>query len=545
MTGERILGFSGNDTLEGKGGNDTLEGGSGNDVYAFDADNQLGTDSLIELGGSDGGIDTLSFTQTSSQAIKLDLSLTTVQHINSNLKLSLDAADRYENAIGGQLNDDFRGNALGNLLDGRAGKDTLTGGVGSDTLLGGDGNDFYIIETVGDLVIESNANIAIGGTDTVLSSLSAYTLTANVENLTLTGGAINGTGNSLNNFINGTAAANNLNGAEGNDNLFGLGGNDTLTGGTGIDTLTGGDGNDTYAIETSGDLVVETNAVAATGGIDTVLSSLPTYILTDNVENLTLSGAAVNGTGNGLNNLINGNSAANSLTGGNGNDTLNGGAGVDTLNGGAGTDSLTGGDGNDVYIIETSGDLVAETNANAAIGGIDRVSSSLANYTLTSNVENLFLTGTAAINGTGNGLNNVIGGNGASNSLNGGGGIDSLAGGVGNDTLTGGLDADTFRFGSTLNATTNRDTITDFSVTQGDRIELENSVFTALPTTGTLASTAFVIGASATTASHRILYSSSTGLLSYDRDGNGAAGAIAFARLTSGLALTNASFTVT
>lgn len=549
-----IQGLAGNDTLEGKGGNDTLEGGSGDDVYAFDADTQLGIDSLIELVGSAGGIDTLSFAQTSIQAIKLDLSLTTVQTINSNLKLSLDAADRYENAIGGDLNDYLRGNALANLLDGRAGNDTLNGGNGSDTLTGGDGNDSYIIETAGDLVIETNSNAVIGGTDTVISSLAAYTLTANVENLTLTGGALNGTGNSLNNLINGTAFANNLNGAEGDDNLVGFGGNDTLTGGTGsdtlnggegIDSLTGGDGNDTYVIETSGDLVVETNTVAATGGIDTVLSSLATYTLTANVENLTLSGTANNGNGNTLNNLINGNAAANSLSGSNGNDTINGGEGFDTLNGGAGIDILTGGDGNDAYFVDNSSDLVIETNANAATGGIDRVSSSLSNYTLTSNVEHLFLTGTAAINGVGNELDNVITGNAAANLLNGAGSNDTLVGGAGVDTLTGGLGADIFRFNSALNATSNRDVITDFSIAQGDGIQLENSVFTALTTTGTLAPTAFVIGASATTASHRILYNSSTGLLTYDRDGNGAAGAIAFARLSSGLALTNSSFTVT
>jgi Ca2+-binding RTX toxin-like protein len=436
-----IKGFSGNDTLEGKGGNDTLEGGSGDDIYSFDADDQLGTDSLIEPVGSDGGIDTLSFTQTSSQAIKLDLSLATVQQINSNLSLSLDAVDRYENVFGGALNDDLHGNILSNLLDGRAGTDTLTGGDGSDT---------YLIETVGDLVVETNANVVTGGTDTVVSSLTAYILTPNVENLTLAAGALNGTGNGLNNLLTGNGVANSLNGGAGVD---------TLDGGAGIDTLSGGDGRDIYFIETIGDLVVESNATIATGGNDTVISSLTTYTLTDNVENLTLSGAALNGNGNGLNNLLNGNAAANSLNGANGNDFLNGGAGADNLNGGAD--------------------------------------------------------------------------------------IDTLNGGAGIDTLTGGLGVDTFRFDSVLNATTNRDVITDFSVAEGDGIQLENSVFTALTTTGTLAATAFVVGATATSASHRILYNSATGLLSFDRDGNGAAGAIAFARLSSGLALTNTSFTVT
>ena len=327
--------------------------------------------------------------------------------------------------------------------------------------------------------------------------------------------------------------------------LNGGAGNDILNGGAGIDTLTGGDGNDSYSIETVGDLVVETNAVAATGGTDTVLSSLATYTLTDNVENLTLTGAAsINGTGNTLNNLLTGNAAAN------------------VLNGGAGVDTLSGGDGNDAYVIETIGDLIIETNANAATGGTDRVVTSIANTTLTDNVENLLLVG-AAINATGNTLNNIIAGNAGANVLDGAGGNDSLHGAAGNDTLNGGagndtlngadgndtiiggLGGDIFRFDSALNTAANRDVITDFSLAQGDRIQLENAVFTALTTTGPLAVSAFVIGASASTASQRVLFNAVSGVLSYDSDGNGALAAVDFAKLTPGLALTNTSFSIT
>ncbi len=530
-----IKGFAGNDTLEGKGGNETLEGGSENDTYLFDTDSQLGADILNEIAGAVGGVDTLSFAATSTLAINLDLGVATQQVINQNLSLTLGSVDRFENVIGGSLADNIRGNALAN---------TLNGGAGSDTLTGGDGSDTYIIETVGDLVVEISADVVIGGADTVVSSLATYTLTANIENLTLTAGALNGTGNTLSNTINGTAAANSLNGAEGDDNLFGFGGNDTLTGAAGVDTLTGGDGSDTYVIGTNGDLVVETNATATSGGVDTVLSSLPSYTLTANVENLTLTAGALNGTGNTLNNIINGTAAANSINGAEGDDNLFGFGGNDTLIGAAGVDTLTGGDGSDTYVIGTNGDLVVETNATATSGGVDTVLSSLPSYTLTANVENLTLTA-GALNGTGNGLNNLISGTAAANSLNGAGGNDTLIGGSGNDTLTGGLNADIFRFDSPLNAATNRDVITDFTPSQSDRIQLENSVFTTLTTTGTLAQSAFFSGAAPTTASHRILYDSATGLLSFDRDGNGAAGAIAFARLSSGLALTNTSFTVT
>ena len=139
---------------------------------------------------------------------------------------------------------------------------------------------------------------------------------------------------------------------------------------------------------------------------------------------------------------------------------------------------------------------------------------------------------------------NVIGG-GLGDTLIGNAAANTLAGGLGNDTLIGGNGADRFRFDTPLNATTNRDVISDFSIAQADSFELENSVFTALATTGTLAANAFFIGAAATTATQRILYNSAAGSLLYDQDGIGGIGSIAFATLTSGLALTNTSFTIT
>jgi Ca2+-binding RTX toxin-like protein len=137
-----------------------------------------------------------------------------------------------------------------------------------------------------------------------------------------------------------------------------------------------------------------------------------------NVENLTLTGvAAINGTGNADNNVITGNSAANSLSGG------------------GGIDTLIGGLGDDVYIVDSTTDTISEDVAS----GIDTIQSSVSFSLATmANLENLTLTGVAAINGTGNADDNVITGNGASNSLNGGDGNDTLNGGAGNDTLDGG-----------------------------------------------------------------------------------------------------------
>jgi Ca2+-binding RTX toxin-like protein len=183
--------------------------------------------------------------------------------------------------------------------------------------------------------------------------------------------------------------------------------------------------------------------------------------LGEHLENLTLTGAvAIDGTGNELNNVIVGNVAGNvlsglagndSLSGGIGSDTLFGGEGNDTLNGSAGDDSMTGGLGNDSYYVDSAGDVVTE----AIDEGTDRVIASIS-YTLGEHLENLTLTGTEAIDGTGNELNNAIVGNSVGNVLSGLGGNDSLSGSVGDDTLdggagndrmTGGQGNDTYRLG--------------------------------------------------------------------------------------------------
>ncbi|MEH2363424.1 hypothetical protein [Nostoc sp.] len=146
---------------------------------------------------------------------------------------------------------------------------------------------------------------------------------------------------------------------------------------------------------------------------------------------------------------IDGGAGDDTLTGGAGNDTLIGGFGDDTLIGGAGDDSLNGGDGSDVYYVDSATDVVTETNASVA-GGIDTVISSLADYTLGANLENLTLTGTGNSNGTGNTLNNRIIGSSGNNVLSGDAGDDTLVGVAGNsligeiDTLNGGIDSDIY-----------------------------------------------------------------------------------------------------
>ena len=382
-----LTGLEGNDTLDGKGGADTLIGGTGNDTYVVDGTGDVVIENLDE------GTDT----------------------VQSGINYIL--GDNLENlTLTGTAAINGSGNELDNVLIGNGAANTLDGGVGADAMAGGAGNDTYILDNLGDTISEGSGQ----GTDTVISPFD-YTLGTNVDNLTLTGTALNGTGNALDNAIIGTAADN---------TLIGLDGNDTLDGGLGADVMTGGSGNDSYVVDTLLDTVTE----LAGEGVDTVYTDL-TYTLGANLDNLTLTGTAtgaddINGTGNELNNVLTGNDAANTLTG------L---AGDDTLDGSAGADTLLGGTGNDSYVVDDMGDVVIEN----ASEGTDTVKSGIT-YTLGDDVENLTLTGTAAINGTGNVLDNIIIGNNGINTLTGLEGNDTLNGGAGADTMLGSSGNDTY-----------------------------------------------------------------------------------------------------
>jgi hypothetical protein len=213
-----------------------------------------------------------------------------------------------------------------------------------------------------------------------------------------------------------------------NDNINALGGTDTLI-------LTGGTASDSLGIDASD----------SNNQIDIAGTSLT------NFERFDLSGflGTVSFKGLSGNNWIKSGAGKDDLTGYNGNDYLNGGTGVD---------QLVGGNGNDTYVVDNTGDLITE-GLNA---GIDSVESSLT-WTLTVNLENLTLTGTAAINGTGNTLANLLTGNSANNSLNGGAGNDTLTANDGNDTLNGGDGNDTLNGGTgndSLTGGTGADTLT-------------------------------------------------------------------------------------
>jgi len=441
--GDDILqGQAGSDMLLGDCGNDTLFGGAQIDILFGGEDNDVlegGASFDILFGGE--GLDVASYS-TSAAAVNVNLASfwsSTGGDAASNLVNELlgmlseeDAGTIFETTLfasllsqlneeavesaalfrlpdiffgmegltGSAFNDVLTGNSGNNLLQGLAGNDTINGAAGTDTVS-------YAAAGAGVAV-----NLATGlssggaGADTLL----------NLENILGSGFNDNLTGNAGANAITGGAGNDILSGDAGNDLLDGGAGSDTMIGGSGNDTMAGGLGNDTY-VRTVGDVVSE----VAGQGNDLVQSSV-TYTLGANLENLTLTGAGnINGSGNGVNNM---------LTGNGGNNALNGGAGNDTLNGGAGNDSMNGGTGNDTYVRDAVGDVVTELAGQ----GNDLVQSAVT-YALGANLERLTLTGTDNINGTGNVLNNVINGNGGNNVLDGAGGADTLNGQGGNDTL--------------------------------------------------------------------------------------------------------------
>lgn len=339
-----------------------------------------------------GGVDELRFTNVgTAQTLTLGSTLTNVEQVvigtgSGPIADTSGTTANNVNASGVGYGLLMTGNAGANTLTGTAFGDQIDGGIGVDRMVGGAGSDTYSVDNTGDIVTESSST---GGTDTVFASVS-YTLPARVENLTLTGtGNINGTGNSL---------ANTLIGNAGNNTLSGSGGTDTLDGGLGADSMAGGTGNDTYVVDNVDDVVTE----ASGAGTDTVRSSLA-YTLGSNVEHLVLTGTDhIAGTGNTLNNTITGNAGNNALDGGNGTDTMIGGAGDDS------------------YFISVATDVVTE-NAGE---GTDTVNAGVT-YTLGANIENLVLTGTANLNGTGNALDNLLTGNAGNNLLDGLTGVDT------------------------------------------------------------------------------------------------------------------------
>jgi Ca2+-binding RTX toxin-like protein len=294
-----------------------------------------------------GGIIT-SLDRTSSDGITTYESITGTA-IDAFQFLTATAAGKLAGALSGADN-----------LFGYSGDDLLNGYGGADHMFGGAGNDVYVVDNVNDVVTE----FAHQGNDSIYTSLSGYTLPANVENLNFTTTASHtGFGNGLDN---------NFSGGAGHDTFYGLGGNDSFDGLGGGDTFYGGTGNDSYNV-VAGDTVIE----QANEGIDTVITSLSNYVIPDNIENLSISAGSGPAYGNALDNVIGVNGGSGMTVygfGGNdtlastgGNDWLIGGDGNDRLIASYGHDTLTGGNDDDTFVIEEGNHIITDFAAGPGV----------------------------------------------------------------------------------------------------------------------------------------------------------------------------------
>src|SRR5574343_1442389 len=411
ILGDKIIGNTGSNLLNGMAGADTLIGGLGNDTYVVDSLSDVvtefsghGTDliqtslaySLMDTDGGGtnvGNVENLQLTGSGNvNATGNTLNNTLYANSGNNTLNGVSGSDtasyQYASAAvvvslalsgaeatGGSGSDTLKnivnltGSAYGDSLAGDGNANVLNGMAGADTLAGGLVNDTYVVDSLSDVVTEFSGH----GTDLVQTSL-AYSLMdtdgggtngGNVENLQLTGsGNVNATGNTLNN---------------------------TLYANSGNNTLNGVSGSDTASYQ---------------------------YASAAVVVSLALSGAQATG-GSGSDTLKN----IDNLTGSAYGDRLAGDGNANVLNGMAGADTLAGGLGNDAYVVDSLSDVVTEFSGH----GTDLVQTRLA-YSLMDtdgggtnggNVENLQLTGSGNVNATGNTLNNTLYANSGNNTLNG------------------------------------------------------------------------------------------------------------------------------
>ena len=548
---DAIDGGAGNDLIFGGSGNDALAGGEGDDVFrvaggkgndngpcfeGWDAyDGGAGNDSIVATGG------------------RVDIGLTGFSAANGIETIDATGASGPVRLLGDWNANtlDFSGVAiLGDVvIDGGGGDDVITGSTGDDTIVGGDWG-----------------------------------------NQTIDGGAGNDT-------ISAGKGNDSVSGGEGDD-VFRVGGSkcedsskskskgksmDIGAPFEGWDAYDGGAGNDSI-VATGGKVDIGLTGFSAANGIETIDAagaSGPVRLLGDwNANTLDFSGVAILGNvvidGGGGDDVITGSTGDDTIVCGEwGNQTIDGGAGNDTISAGKGNDSVSGGEGDDVFRVGDaklagkskdkgalfdgwdSYDGGAGNDAIVAVGG--KVDIGLTGFSAANGIESIVssgqtrllgdwhansldfssvtLTGKVVING-GGGDDLIIGSAGNDTIVGGDWGNQTIDGGAGNDVLCGGSGADNYRFSSALNASTNVDRIKDF-VSAIDKFMLDDDIFAGLPA-GTLSADAFASGkgmTSATSASQRVIYNMTTGMLYWDADGKPASGpdvaAVAFAQVAS------------
>ncbi|MFO0943969.1 MAG: calcium-binding protein [Pirellulales bacterium] len=377
---DSIYGQEGDDTLVGASGADTLAGGLGNDRYLFDADTQLGSDTIVELPNQN--IDTLDFGATTTRSITLNLSQDTIQIVNPNLSVTLSSSANIENIIGGSLSDFLVGNAGSNTLQGGPGSDTLAGLAGDDILRGNDGDDNYLFDVDSSLGSDTVQDVE-GGIDTldfsastsqaISIALGRTTSQVVAPNLSLVlGSAIqieNVIGTSLDDQIEGSATSNRLSGGNGNDTY--LFDSDTSQGSDIVVELTNG-GADSLSFESTTSQPISLNLGIITSQV--VNSNLTLTLSSSSTFENVIGGARADVlVGNTLNNTLDGRSGDDELNGASGNDTLLGGQGLDTLIGAQGNDTLKGGPGNDTYTFRADSQMGSDSLEELLGEGNDRI----------------------------------------------------------------------------------------------------------------------------------------------------------------------------
>ncbi len=401
-----VDGGDGADTINGGNGDDTLIGGAGDDYYTVGA---IG-DAIVEE--ADGGYDTVLASVSYSLAPFVEQlvlnGIAPLDGAGNSLDNRLHGNGYVNNLEGLDGNDLIYGYEGDDTLGGGAGNDLLDGGLGDDRMEGNGGDDIYIVDSIGDAVVEAAGD----GVDTVrVAGLASYTLGAEVENLNLLWGAdFRGTGNGLANTLIGGTGNDTLIGRGGDDSLQGGDGNDFLVGGAAADRLDGGAGSDwaSYANASRG---ISLNL--ATGGTRGDAAG-DSFIGIERVL------------GSAFDDLIIGDAAANLLVGGAGDDRIRGGAGRDVLVGGEGADELHDGAGDNTVGYIGSVGAVTVNLATQTVSGGDAEGDSIYGFD----------------HAGGGGGDDFLTGNSAANHLFGGAGDDRIDGGYGDDTIEGGAGAD-------------------------------------------------------------------------------------------------------
>jgi Ca2+-binding RTX toxin-like protein len=422
-----------------------------------------------------------------------------------------DATD--ETLTGDELIDDIHGGGGDDIIYAGDEGDRVEGGAGADIMDGGEGYNLLIYRTspTGVVVDLAAGTGKFGDAEGDVIAVGSFYYVS---------------GSDSGDTLYGDDGFNSLSGFTGNDRLYGRGGIDYLSGGDGDDILNGGagadsmrghDGSDKYYVDDAGDSLIET---VGFGAADRVYTSISYQLAAG--EEIEILNTTSNG-GVGAINLV-GNEFA---------QTIVGNAGKNIISGLGGADTLRGLGGDDIYGVDNSAEVVIEEIG----GGADRVYTSVS-FSLKSGVEVETLTtndanATTALKLAGNAFANAIAGNAGDNFINGAGGADTLTGLAGKDT---------FMFNTALGVD-NIDEVTDFSVAD-DTIRLDSAIFANIAGTGVLTAAQFIANASGTAqdGNDRIVYETDTGKLFYDENGSAAGGAVQFALLDAGLAITNADF---